>query len=62
MKNSVLKKNDQYSSYKAINNSDVVVGVNSTMLFEKISLGGKILSCNFTKSNILDFPLKIIFF
>ena len=58
MKNSVLRKNDQYSSYKAINYSDVVVGVNSTMLFEKISLGGKILSCNFTKSNILDFPLK----
>ena len=28
------------------------------MLFEKISIRGKILSCNFTKSKILDFPLK----
>ena len=58
MQNSVSKKNDHYSSYNAIYNSNIVIGVNSTMLFEKISIGGKILSCNFTKSKILDFPLK----
>ena len=28
------------------------------MLREKVSLGGKILACNFTNLDIFDFPLK----
>ena len=56
------KKNNKYSSYNAINSSDVVIGVNSTMLSEKISIGGKILSCNFTKSKLLDFAIKSYLF
>ena len=37
-KNSVTREKDKYSSYKAIYNSNVVIGVNSTMLFEKFHL------------------------
>ena len=34
----------------------------STMLRENLALGGKSLSCNFTKSHIWDFPIKGICF
>ncbi len=57
-KNSVTREKDKYSSYKAIYNSNVVIGVNSTMLFEKISLGGKIMACNYTKCKIFDLPVN----
>ena len=47
-----------FSSYIAIFQSDVVVANITSMLREKMSLGGKILVCNFTNLDIFDFPLK----
>lgn len=51
-------KENYFSSYKAIAESSVVVGVQSTLLKEKISLGEKILSCNMTKFQGNEFPLE----
>ena len=38
--------------------SKVVVGTMSTMLRENLILNGKTLACNFTKTEIFDFPIK----
>ena len=50
--------NKDFSSYIAIFQSDVVIGNITSMLREKVSLGGKILACNFTNLDIFDFPVK----
>ena len=50
--------NKDFSSYIAIFQSDVVIGNITSMLKEKVSLGGKILACNFTNLDIFDFPVK----
>ena len=42
--------------------SKVVIGTMSTMLRENLSLGGKTLACNFTKTDIFNFPIKGICF
>ena len=57
-KNFLEKKGDDFSSYRALLNSKVVVGVASTMLKDKLGTGGKILHCNFTKLHMLDFPIN----
>ena len=58
LKNAVKRDDDKYSSYKAMMQSEVVVSKFTTMLREKLAIGGKILSCNMTPTNIYDFPIK----
>ena len=53
-----FKKKDKFSSYKCMSKSKVVLGTVSTMLRENLAIGGKILSCNLTPTNIYDFPIK----
>lgn len=55
--NSVPTKNDPYISYKNLFQSRLGVGVVSTLLFEGLAFGKKILSCNLTESNLTDFPI-----
>ena len=38
--------------------SEVVVSTMSTMLRENLYLKGKVLACNFTPTNIFNFPIK----
>ena len=57
-KNFLEKKTDDFSSYRAVLNNKVVVGVSSTLLKDKLGIGGKILACNLTKQNVLDFPIN----
>ena len=47
-----------YKTYKIMCKSKVVVGTMSTMLRENLILNGKTLACNFTKTEIFDFPIK----
>ncbi len=58
----ILKNSRQhdglFSSYKCSFESKVVVGNISTLLGENLMCENKILSCNFTKSDLYDFPLK----
>tara|TARA_X000001036_G_C20467704_1_gene720205 strand:+ start:45 stop:530 length:486 start_codon:yes stop_codon:yes gene_type:complete len=61
LKNSVYRSRKKFSSYRAILESNVVVGVATTMLREKLASGGKILSCNFTNLNVYDFPINNFF-
>ena len=49
---------DKFSSYKAMFQSNIVVATYSTMLRENLGIGGKILSCNCTYSDIFDFPIE----
>mgnify|MGYP001251553144 CR=1 FL=1 len=51
-------KENYFSSYKVIAESSVAIGVQSTLLKEKISVGEKILSCNMTKFQGNEFPLE----
>jgi hypothetical protein len=57
-----LKKNFLYnssgSSYKASFNSEVTIGVYSTLLTETLCSGNKILSCNLAKPVMHSFPLN----
>ena len=53
----LLKNVDNYSSQRAVVNSQVAVGITSTLLRDKLSYGGKILSCNLTKHPAYKFPL-----
>ena len=59
-----LKKNflntnqNKYAPYKAIHETNVLTGVVSTMLQDKLALDGKILVCNFTNHKTWDFPIK----
>ena len=57
LKNSFEKK-DRHASYRSLFQSKVVVATYSTLLREFLGTGGKILSCNMTKSDIFDFPLN----
>ena len=58
LNNSLEKNKDGYSSYIAMLESKVVVARASTMLREYLAIGGKILSCNLTSTNIWDFPIQ----
>lgn len=61
LKNKIDRSIEKFSSYKTIFESKVIVGTSSTMLREKLSVGGKILACNLTKSQLWNFPIKGIF-
>jgi surface carbohydrate biosynthesis protein len=61
-KNFLFKGKSRFSSYKCMSESEVVVGTVSTMLRENLAMGGKILSCNLTPTNIYDFPIKGVCF
>ena len=47
-----------YKTYEIMCKSKVVVGTMSTMLRENLIINGKTLACNFTKTEIFDFPIK----
>ena len=57
-KNFLEKERSNFSSYRAVLNSKVAVGVSSTLLFDKFGIGGKILSCNLTKADMYNFPIS----
>ena len=56
--NCTYKDPSIFSSYNAIAKSKVLIGCTTSMLREKLALGGKILSCNFSGLDIFDFPIK----
>ena len=59
--NSAVKKGDKssrYSSYMAMQQSEVTVCAWSTMLRENLCIGGKILCCNLFPTNVWDFPIQ----
>jgi len=56
IKNSSYDNN--YSNYKNVVESKVTIGIVSTMLGEKLAIGGKILSCNMTNLDIYNFQIK----
>lgn len=59
LKNNFIPANqNKYNSYRAIHESNVLTGVVSTMLQDKLALKGKILVCNFTNYKTWDFPIK----
>tara|TARA_Y100000590_G_scaffold332087_1_gene377541 strand:- start:3479 stop:4675 length:1197 start_codon:yes stop_codon:yes gene_type:complete len=58
MDNSLEKIKDGFTSYLAILQSKVVVGNRSTLLREKLAVGGKVLSFCYTSTNIWDFPVE----
>lgn len=47
-----------FSSYQLMSNSELTIGMVSTMLRENLSRQKKILSCNFTNNSIWDFPIS----
>ena len=49
---------DDFSSQRALLNSEVTVSAMSTMLRHKLATGGKILSCNLTKIDRYNFPVN----
>ncbi len=58
MKNIHLVPNDenQFSSYKVIDQSKVTLTTSSTLGFEALSRGNKVLFCNFTNDEYYDVP------
>jgi surface carbohydrate biosynthesis protein len=58
LKNSVQNDRKKFSSYRLIAESNVVVGLGSTLLRDKLALNGKILSLNLSRMNFFDFPIK----
>lgn len=56
LNNSNYKNED--TSYKCCFESKVVLGNMSALLRENLAFGNKILSCNFTKKNLYDFPIE----
>ena len=57
IKNMFFRPNT-YKTYEIMERSKVVVGTMSTMLRENLSIGGKTLACNFTKTEIFNFPIQ----
>ncbi len=53
-----FKERSNFSSYRAVLNSKVAVGMASTLLFDKLGIGGKILSCNLSKVDMYNFPIS----
>ena len=56
--NSLEQKKGDYTSYVAMLQSKVVIGVASTLLRENLAIGGKTLSCNLLPTNIYNFPVQ----
>ncbi len=53
----IFFRSDNHKTYKIMRKSKIVIGTMSTMLRENLSLNGKTFACNFTKTNIFDFPI-----
>ena len=49
---------DNFSSYRVVLNSKVTISQYSTLLRNKLALGGKVLSCNLTKIDRYNFPVN----
>ena len=56
MKN-IFFRPKKYKTYDLMIKSKIIIGTMSTMLRENLSLGGKTLACNYTKTDIFDFPI-----
>ena len=54
----IFFRSNNFKTYKIMQNSKIVIGTMSTMLRENLSLNGKTFACNFTKTDIFDFPIK----
>ena len=52
------RETNKFSTYRAVLNSKITIGIRSTLLRNKLSVAGKILACNFTKNHVYDFPIK----
>jgi surface carbohydrate biosynthesis protein len=52
------EKKNRFRTYELMKNSKVVIGSISTTLRENLVINGKTLACNFTPTNIFDFPIK----
>lgn len=58
LKNFLDRGNNRHASYIAMLNSKVLVSTITTMLRERLALGKKILSCNFSPTDLWDFPIE----
>lgn len=58
LKKNIVFRSSKYNTYIFMEKSKVVVGTMSTMLRENLSLGGKTFACNFTKTDIFNFPSR----
>ena len=59
IKSNILEKDrENFSSYRVLLNSKVVVSTKSTLLRNKLTIGGKILSCNLSKKDRYNFPVN----
>ena len=56
----IQKKRDTYPTYINLLKSKIVIGGYSTVMREALSLGKKVLSCNFTNNESINFPLNNI--
>ena len=54
----IEKDSENFTSFKAVLSSKVVVGTSSTLLRDKLATEGKIFSCNLTKMDIYNFPIN----
>ncbi len=54
----IFFRSENHKTYKIMQKSKIVIGTMSTMLRENLSLNGKTFACNFTNTNIFDFPIK----
>jgi len=54
----IEKKEKKFTSFRTIMDSKVAIGVTTSLLRDKIALGGKILACNLTKLELNDFPIS----
>ena len=55
-KNSLTRPKKNQDNYNCLNQSEIAIGVCSTMLREKIALGGKIINCDFTPLKFYNSP------
>ena len=62
LKKNIFYRSEKNNTYICMEKSKVVVGTMSTMLRENMAMNGKTLACNFTKTNIFDFPIKGVCF
>jgi hypothetical protein len=57
---SFVESNDEFGTYKAIDSSKVSIGDVSTSLIEALGRGNKIISLNFSDTELLDLPVHTI--
>ena len=56
--NLLEKTTHNFTSYRALLDSKITIGTYTTLLRDKLGVGGKILSCNLTKSDRYNFPIN----